>query len=99
MTVKKLSVRARRATTPAKKIVKKKTYQSRAAIEAQRTINKIDRAAVKIITMVVKKAQRNGVLTAYDGVETAREARAIIIKIFAEFSRSAEFRRMSADYM
>lgn len=70
-----------------------KQYISRAALEARRTVAKLDRLSVKAVSIVMDRVDREGELAAYDGIEAARDIRARMVKIFADFSRSRTFRK------
>lgn len=48
----------------------------------KRLYAKCDRIAVKIVTMVANRMDRDGVLEAYEGIEAAREIRELLIKSF-----------------
>jgi hypothetical protein len=46
----------------------------------QKHIDAADRLAVKIVTLVADKISEDGKLYAYDGIEAAREIRALIVE-------------------
>lgn len=46
----------------------------------QRDIDKADKLAVKIVSIVANKISADGKLYAYDGIEAAREIRALLLK-------------------
>lgn len=48
-----------------------------------RAADDIDRLAVKIVSLVVDRVDRNGILEAYDGIEAARDIRALLLKKFS----------------
>lgn len=73
-----------------------KFYKSQAAIDTERVLKRIERASVKAVSAVSSRVTRDGELEAYDGIESAREIREMFTKIFADFSRSATFRRLAA---
>lgn len=52
----------------------------------KRSEDDLDRLAVKIVSLVADKVDRNGTLEAYEGIEAAREIRALLLK---KFSRRA----------
>lgn len=58
-----------------------------AARRGARIAAEIDKLSVKIVTAVAAKVDRNGVLEAYEGIEAAREVRALITKFFATNNR------------
>ena len=55
-----------------------------AATRAKRMTNKLDRLAVKIVTLVSNRVDRDGMLEAYDGIEAAREIRELMVRAFRE---------------
>ena len=70
-----------------------KQYISRAALEAKRTVAKLDRLSVKVVSLVMDRVDPEGELAASDSIKAARDIRARMVKIFADFSRSRTFRK------
>ena len=50
------------------------------AASKQARIDAADRLAVKIVSLVAERISKDGKLYAYDGIEAAREIRALILK-------------------
>jgi len=63
---------------------RKNTIDTRAAPMLKR----LDRLSVKIVSLVANKVDRDGVLEAYEGIEAAREVRALMVAAFADFNRA-----------
>lgn len=61
------------------------------AADAKRTLARIERLSVKAVSVVMGKVDREGELSAYEGIEAAREIREMITRVFADFSRSRAF--------
>jgi hypothetical protein len=63
--------------------------------QAKRMLEKLDRISVKAVSIVSDKITPDGRLPAYAGIEAAREIRAMLTKVFADFSRSRKFRSLA----
>ena len=71
-------------------------YQSKAARDANRVLKRIDRAAVKAVSICQNAVDREGVIEAYEGIEAARQIRELFTEIFVTFSRDTTFRRLAS---